>query len=280
MGKKPVLVLGASGQLGRLFYRLWPAHSGLWQFRRPPEVAQAGQLVFDLLSQPEALLAAARRSRAILCLAGPVPGRERPGEDLRLHTPLALAAVEAGAQAGVPVLLASSAAIYGAAEIPLREDSPLDPQNAYGRAKQHMEQAALSRAHVLGARVSCLRIGNIAGSDAILKGWKPGFVLDQFTDGTTPARSYIGPKTLAQSLFSLCDHSDLPETLNIATPQVVQMGALLDAAGLAWTPRPAPVGAIARVELDVSRLMHILPLAPEAGVPQRLVEEWQQTKAD
>ena len=59
------------------------------------------------------------------------------------------------------------------------------------------------------------------------------------------------------------------------------MGALLDAAGLAWTPRPAPAGALPEVALDVAALQRLCPVAP-AG-PAELVAEWRalaQMKAD
>ncbi len=98
---------------------------------------------------PDALAQAARGTRAILCLAGPVPGGRAGAtaepELLRQHSTLALATLEAAARAaeqtGRPphVFLASSAAVYGAATGLLCEDQPLMPLSTYGRAKAEMD---------------------------------------------------------------------------------------------------------------------------------------------
>lgn len=139
-----------------------------------------------------------------------------------------------------------------------------------------MEQAVAIRAQELGVSYCALRIGNIAGIDSILGGWRPGFTLDQFADGRTPQRSYIGALTLAQVLADLVQTPDLPTTLNIASPDVVEMGKLLDAAGLLWVPRPAQTGAIARVSLDTTRLKHLIPRAAIPETPEQMVTQWRE----
>jgi hypothetical protein len=48
--------------------------------------------------------------------------------------------------------------------------------------------------------------------------------------------------------------------------------------GLVWTPRPAPVGAIAQVALDVTGLCARLPLAPATAAG--LVAEWRGLAQD
>ncbi|UTS82929.1 NAD-dependent epimerase/dehydratase family protein [Phaeobacter piscinae] len=295
----PILILGASGRIGGILRHQW-ASAGAdlrWQRRARPDGAEpdaAGWHVFDPLADPEALAAAARGTAAILCLAGPVPGgaagRDLSAHQLMQHRDLALATLEAaarvreaetgtgtGAGTGAPrLLLASSAAVYGAAPGPLSEDIPLAPMALYGVAKAEMEQAAQARAAELGLEISLLRIGNIAGIDAILGGWRAGFCLDQFADGQTPRRSYIGPRTLAEVLASLIQCPDLPQVLNIAQPGAVAMGDLLQAAGLDCARKPAPAQAIAEVQLDVTRLIGLLadqPAALPAASPQDLVAE-------
>ncbi|WP_254683416.1 NAD(P)-dependent oxidoreductase [Phaeobacter sp. LSS9] len=292
---RPTLILGASGRIGGLLRHQW-ASAGAdlrWQRRARPEGAEAGAQgwhVLDPLTDPDALAEAARCAAAILCLAGPVPGgaagRELSARQLVQHRDLALATLEAaarvreaetGAGTGAPrLLLASSAAVYGAAPGPLSEDIPLAPMAPYGVAKAEMEQAAQARAAELGLEISLLRIGNIAGIDAILGGWRAGFCLDQFADGQTPRRSYIGPRTLAEVLATLIQCPDLPQVLNIAQPGAVAMGDLLQAAGLDCARRPAPAQAIAEVQLDVTRLIGLLadqPAALPAASPQDLVAE-------
>lgn len=257
MQKPRVLVLGAGGRIGSLLLKRWPA--GL---ARP-----GGRALF---ADPGAMAAAAQGCASILCLAGVTPAGAAAGGDLADNTRLALAALRAGAAAGVPVLLASSAAVYGARGGD--ETIRLEPQSGYGRAKVAMEEDAAALAHDLGVAVTALRIGNIAGLDAALGGWREGFALDTFADGATPRRSYIGMIALARVLERLCTDGAPPGALNIAQPAPVAMGALLDAAGLPWTPRPALPGAIAQVELDLTRLLSLCPLP--AADPAALVAEW------
>ena len=124
--------------------------------------------------------------------------------------------------------------------------------------------------------VCSLRIGNIAGLDAILGNWRPGFQLDQFSDGRTPRRSYIGVQSLAQVLAEVAAASQLPVALNIAEPGVIEMGALLTAAGLNWTPQSAPESTIAEICLDLTALKAIGSLAVREGQADELVAQWRK----
>lgn len=272
-----VLLLGATGRLGGMLRRHWPeAQSLRSQSRQPqPEFHQ-----FDLPAigqrPSDAAIAAARGARAIICLSGITPARAgASGANLSENVEIALGALNLAVAAAVPrIFAASSAAVYGAGAGPLTEDVRCAPLSDYGKEKLAMEQAMLkTRA---GVAVTLLRIGNVAGADAILGGWQRGMQIDQFPDGRTPSRSYIGPVTLARVLHQLCSADNLPPVLNIAAPGAVQMGALLDAAGLEWQPKPAPAAAIPEVQLDTSALERHVDFAPEAQTPAGLVREWQQ----
>ena len=149
--------------------------------------------------------------------------------------------------------------------------APLSP---YGRAKMAMEADAAAHPHPS----TVLRISNLAGADAILAGWRPGFALDRFADGRTPARSYIGPLSFARVLRALAGAQGLPAVLNVAAPGPVEMGVLLDAAALPWTPRPATEATVPRVHLDTGRLAPFVSIAPEAATPAGIVAEWQAVK--
>ncbi|MCG7630318.1 NAD-dependent epimerase/dehydratase family protein [Epibacterium sp. MM17-32] len=254
------LVLGATGRIGRVLRYRWGVEAALWQTRHRQPGAQ--WRLCDPLGQPDVLVSTAQAAGQILCLAGSVPGR---GGDLADNTRLAEAAVRAGAAAGVRVVLVSSSAVYGAGQGPLTEETPLTPANPYGVAKAEMEARACALATELGVEVAVLRIGNIAGFDAILGGWRPGFRLDRFTDGRTPRRSYIGVLTLADVIAAVLDVPDLPGVLNIAQPGLIEMGALLQAAGRDFATVPAPPSAIPEVALDLSRLSGFL--APRMSLP-------------
>lgn len=227
----------------------------IWQARRESDFAALGgpSMVFDPLAEPEALAAAIGAADAVLALAGVISGS---AEELSLNTALTEAVVRAAA--GKPVFVASSAAVYGApdGERPLRETDPLAPLSPYGMAKAAMEAAIAGR-----PGVTILRIGNVAGADALLGRAAPegGRVLDVFADGRGPHRSYIGPQALARAIARLTRlavaHLPLPAVVNLALPGTVTMDALLAAQGEGWVPRPAPATAIRSVELDVSRTL-------------------------
>ena len=266
------LLLGATGRLGAMIRTGWPEKGGLLCQSRVP---REGHVAFDLLADPDSAIAAMRGAGAVVCLSGVTPLRAaRDGSDLSLNVDLAVAAAGAGR-----VFLASSAAVYGAADGTLSEDAPCAPLSDYGRSKLDMERVALRLAADLGQPATVLRIGNVAGADAILGGWREGMQLDRFADGTTPARSYIGPLTLARIVHALCCRRELPEVINIAAPGVVHMGALLDAADLPWHPRPAPPEAIARVSLDTKRLEEQVRFAAQDSTPGGMVSEWRYFNA-
>ena len=276
-----VLVLGATGRIGAVLRKCWPAGDIdadiLWQTRHPVDVSGRATeevwVTLDPLSQPEALVRAAAECSAILCLAGVISGRDEPLDD---NVALSEAAIRAGAAARAQVFLTSSAAVYGNQPGQLTENAPLSPISDYGRAKAAMEARGRILAAELGVRVCALRIGNIAGIDAILGDWKPGFRLDRFADGRTPQRSYIGLRTLARVLGDLMVAQHPPDTLNIASPGVIGMGALLDAAGLAWEARTAPRTAIPELGLSTRALGQFTTL--QEADTDTLVAEWRAMK--
>jgi len=277
MQNPKLLVLGASGRIGGILRKFWSFEQVSWQTRGIPEArSNPGWTRFDPLADPDALAKAASGCDAILCLAGVVMGRAGQGRELEDNITLGAAAVQAGAISGARVFLASSAAVYGAQVGISEENTALSPLSDYARAKVAMELRGAELGNELGVQVCSLRIGNIAGVDAILGGWKPGFQLDQFPDGRTPRRSYIGVVTLARVLGDLMLAKILPGALNISAPGMLEMGTLLDAAGLAWVPRPARQGAIKEVCLSTRQLERFSTLekANAQELAQTLVKEW------
>lgn len=276
-----VLVMGASGRLGAMVRRHWggvPAIAPIWQFRGAAEGGNA--LSWSPLQGP-APTTLRSKVDVVLCLAGPVPG---PSAQLELNTALAQAACAAANDLGARhVFLASSAAVYGIAGTPHGEDEEPAPLSDYGRAKRAMELAALRAGSM---NVTCLRIGNVAGADALLGRLAAGggmaeTMIDRFPGGHGPLRSYIGPAALAHWLGVLCcramsDGAALPSILNLASPGVVDMAALATAADQPWAWREAPAEAIARVELDTQRLATLCPPGPQACTAPELVREWRR----
>lgn len=274
-----VLVLGATGRLGGMLRRHWtsPDIEPLWQARQGRAAARGDWAVFDPRTDPLALAQACARVDVVLDLAGPVPG---PGRAPDSFTAIpALARAVAHGAGGKPLLWASSAAVYGPRALCAEEDAPA-PLSEYGHAKARGEAVL---AEVPGACV--LRIGNVAGADALLSGARPGIAvtLDRFADGATPRRSYMGPKTLAEvlsHLVRLAGQGALPGVLNVTAPGPgVAMGDLLAAAGLRWTPRPAPESALPAVVLETARLAALMDLPPESGEAASIVAEWRADEA-
>ncbi|UYV36876.1 NAD-dependent epimerase/dehydratase family protein [Rhodobacteraceae bacterium D3-12] len=273
-----VLVLGASGKLGRMLRRAWELSppEGLtidWQYRE--NAPEAGRL----WRVGEAPLPALPRCDAILALWGVTPGA---GRDLAENRRLALAAMDlAEALGATRVLHCSSAAVYEPGPVAQAEAAAGGAINAYGAAKLEMETALSDwrAAHPEGAESVALRIANVVGADslfaAIGRGADP-ITLDQFADGEGPWRSYISPLALARAFATLlvAERGALPRTLNIAAPAPVAMEALARAAGcdVAW--REAPESAAPMVSLDTRALGRIIALAPETA--DEMIAAWRQ----
>ncbi|SDW15261.1 NAD-dependent epimerase/dehydratase family protein [Roseicitreum antarcticum] len=279
-----VLVLGASGRLGRIIARGWQgsAMDAIWQLRAPSAQTLAGtQMVWDTLvgQMPEV-----GTVDVVLGLAGVVPGAYA---NLSLNTDLALAALNAAATTGAKhVFVTSSAAIYGSKPGRYAEAATPQPDTPYGHAKQAMEAAVAGARAALPAGVTCLRIGNVAGADALLgtsaRRWRrergAPIGLDRFADGQGPRRSYIGPGDLADIMAHLCalgaNGTPLPAVLNVAAPGQVAMKDLVAAAGVDWSWRPAPRGAVPELVLDVEQLSRLYRFAPDASDATRIVAQW------
>ena len=276
-----LLVLGASGAVGRLVTAAWRADRVDLRCQSRAQIDTPGWSCFDPLGAPDRLEDAMRAADVALNLAGPVP-RAGKSVDLSLHTTLAIATLNAAQRTGLRhVFLASSAAVYGARGGLHRETDRPDPGADYGVAKQAMEAAIgdwVAATHG-PPKTTILRIGNIVGADQLLG--RPDHeptLLDRFPDGASPRRSYIGPITLARVLAELVTKSaecDLPPVLNIAAPGSVEMSALLSAAGRAFDTRPAPTSAIPDVTLDTGLLEKLVQFRARDSSPQGMVDEWQ-----
>ena len=272
--KTHLLVVGGSGRVAGMLRRVWSAEpSGMVPVFQARREGVGADLIFDPLADPGALAQAIEAVDVVLNLAGRAGGS---GADLAAHAAIARAILEAR-NGTKPVIAASSAAVYGRSEGAQPEAGPVDPPAAYGRAKLEMEAVLRDQ-----PATCCLRIGNVAGADALLgqAESEAGRSLHVFVDGRAPRRSYIGPSDLARAIARLVTWmpagQPVPPVLNLALPGVVGMDDLLRAAGVAWNPAPAPSEAIENVELDVSRAIR-LGLVPEARArAERIVADWRQ----
>lgn len=276
-----MIVVGSSGEVGRLLVPHWQRADAdvVLQYRTgdPPSAALTA-LHWDPDDGPAVLadwLGEHDTPSSMVVLAGVTP---RSGRDLTLNTRIAETCLAAAKAVGIGrVLVASSSAVYGNhLDRSFHEsDTPL-PVNAYGAAKLDMEIACTRWSSAL--EVVCLRIGNVAGADALLRQAlfpvSTEVMLDRFADGKSPLRSYIGPGTMADVLMDLAIYDGaLPSVLNLAAPDPVEMGALAEAAGLRWQARNRNDTKGQSITLNCGRLWSLLGAPECASDPAEMVAQ-------
>ena len=287
MTRMRILILGGSGRVGTMLRRCWEydaQHTCLNDIElafqtRQADPASPDDLLWDILADPPEQLSAAGPFDCMIVLSGIVP---QPKADLRLNIAIGSAVIAAAAKVGIPrVLLASTSAVYGTySNAPFAETDRLEPTTDYGRAKRKMEEVSSTRAQVSGVAVCCLRIGNVAGADALLLNGAalgPGkaLQLDCFTNGGTPVRSYIGPHSLSRVLLSLARaRATLPNALNIAAPHPVSMRALANAAQIPFVLHPTQMHAHQHVTLDCGALAAFHNFGPDCADPAQIIDQW------
>lgn len=255
------LILGATGRTGRALRHL--AQGGAWpEGRQASWHGRRAGWAWDMRATPPPL---PRPVRGMIVLAGVTSG---DAQSLAANADLARAALRLAAREGIgPVLLMSSAAVYGRREGTSAEDVA-SPAGAYGMAKLEMEQAVAAECRALGARAPracCLRVANVAGCDQLFDAMAAGEVtLDRFADGRGPRRAYVGPLSLARAFTALLAAPELPPVLNLAQPGEVGMEELLEAAGARWHWRPAPQSALPAMRLDTRSLAALIAPLPAA----------------
>ena len=284
-----VVLLGATGHVGRL---LGPALQRLensdlqvfLQFRTEPRGLDGNPFRWRI-GHDDGLAELKDRIGHIDVLLN-FAGSARPDTDMTDHAEIAQACLHEAARLDIPVvLMASSAAIYGAPRHgrALTESDPPRPASDYARAKLEMERTVRNWRAGSGmrTRACCLRIGNVAGADQLLRNAASGqeLRLDLFGTGGPARRSYIGVETLASVLNTLWQADDLPDVLNVAAPGCVGMDELLAALDHhAWLGVPAPADAIARVCLDVRALARLHSFAEKDSTPEEMIRQWQACK--
>lgn len=280
--EKTVLVLGASGKVGRLLRAVWSDRPPqglriLYQFRTDPPpgpdcIRFAPGDPVDRLGHVD----------AILSLWGVTAGDEKA---LSSNTDLGLEAMRIARATGADrVLHSSSIAVYAPSDGALTEDDTIDAPNPYGTAKAAMETAVQSDAD---PRSCCLRIGSVAGAESLAASTDTYLAenriptLHRFVSGHGPARSYIAPSDLARAIETLmrCPLADLPEALNVGAAQPVTMDALLTAAGVPFDWQPAPDGARETAVLNTDRLHRLAPLPRDDGDPEHIARDWMKWRA-
>ena len=260
------LVTGASGFVGRrLLERLAGKESVVGLSRGRPDDVRIPWIELDLAraSREPSLedhLAAARPSRILHLAALADPRACEHDERLAVAVNVlgAQALFRAAARLDVPVVFASTAAVYAPSAAPLREDALLGPRSVYGRTKRAAEDAAAFAARE-GARIVVARPFNHSG-----RGQSDRYALGAFAKRLAAARGTAEPIEVGNldarrdilhvddviDAYLLLFERGVPgEAYNVCSGTAVEMGALFRglAARLGYTPeelaqrtRPAP----------------------------------------
>jgi nucleoside-diphosphate-sugar epimerase len=262
---KTVVVTGTSGRIGQMLRAAWaqnppPGIRLLWSGR-----GFGADVPWDIAAG----IASLPKGCVVLHLAAVLRGdAAQMAQNTCMAQNVTASALASGASA---VLMASTAAVYGARDGDCREDDMPQPVSPYGRAKLAAEQALVQGAG--GVPVSCLRIGNVVGADALLGAAGRVVTLDPVAgQAGGPVRSWIGPQRLAQVLAGLVLLPDVPPLLNVACNPPLPMADLLDAAGVDWHYGPANPAVLPRAVLNTRRLDALMPLP--ATTPAALVADW------
>ncbi len=274
-----VLITGASGRLGRILRAQWVNRTDLgfdpvWCSRHPSLDADVH---WDIMSGSAPIIA---KGAIILHLAGVLRGdRVALSENALMAMQVCRAAKAAEA---AHIFLPSSAAVYGAGLGDHVEIQAPNPCSDYGQAKLDMEREALIWAQnedQMKPTITCLRIGNVLGADALFGGMDYGMKVELDAipaQAGGPIRSYIGPRAFARTLASLAAQAasgkELPPILNVAATGAVRMADLLVAAQRTFTFRKPAQDAIPRVSLSTKRLEMLVPSVPVDATS--MVADW------
>lgn len=270
-----VVITGGDGCVATLLRAAWrlcpPPFTPLWTSRR-----SGLDLIWDLGHGPAPRLP---KGAVILHLAGTIRPVDRNFEvNIAMIPPLIDACRRNEAAA---ILLASSASVYAPGPLPAAEGDVPRPISAYGESKLAAEWLALR--DPMAFPVTCLRIGNVIGADALF-GPRQGDApirLDPVPGREGgPVRSWIGPLTLAATIARLCQlvatGQDLPRILNVASSPPLAMGALLEVSGREWAYGPANPDVVPDAVMDTSQLEILCPLP--AATPGALLAELEAVK--
>ncbi|MGA2503738.1 MAG: UDP-glucose 4-epimerase GalE [Anaerolineales bacterium] len=133
-------------------------------------IPQAARFFHDDLGDPAALAAALTSDKyeAVMHFAGFIEAGESmkdPGKFLKNNLANSLLLIETAVLAGVKrFVFSSTAAVYASNDLPLTEESGIDPANAYGFTKLAIEQALEWYRKIKGLHFAALRYFNACGA--------------------------------------------------------------------------------------------------------------------
>ncbi|MBI5816418.1 MAG: NAD-dependent epimerase/dehydratase family protein [Nitrospinae bacterium] len=221
---------------------------------------------------------------------------ERPEETFRVNAGGLESAAKAAASAGARrIIYASSAAVYGDGEPPLREDSPPYPKSPYAESKLANDRFAADFSAATGAAMTGLRYFNVYGPRQNTQG-QYGGVIGRWTqsmlDGETPtifgdpsiSRDFIFVKDAAMANILASRRTEPGAVvLNIATGRETTLGKLYETLAAAMAKAginapaeplkaPARPDDIVRSVADISRAAALMDFKAASSLEEGLLK--------
>lgn len=223
-----------------------------------------------------------------------VPSIERPVEYMAVNVQGTVNVLECAKSSGVEKLVyAASSSCYGLADVPTREDHPIDTKYPYALSKYQGEQAVLHWHKVYDLPVNSIRIFNAYGTRSrtsgaygavfgvFLKQKLAGEPLTVVGDGRQ-SRDFLYVTDVARAFYAAAVSSTVGEIYNLGAgdPQTVNhLVSLLDSEVVQIPKRPGEPDC---TWADISKIKHDLNWAPmvsfEEGVATILdnIEYWRE----
>lgn len=164
------------------------------------------------------------------------------------------------------IIFSSSASVYGNAQSPIREDSPLNPLNPYALSKKICEDIIMNS----GINYAILRYFNPVGelyklrdhsTDSINYNIRKGdfqiFGNDYPTSDGTPVRDFIPISELIDAHLEAMKWKT-NEIVNIGTGSPTTVKQLLDKIQIPYTIGPRREGDVAELWADISKYRNLL----------------------
>lgn len=222
-----------------------------------------------------------------------------PARCLRVNVDGTRAVLDAAAAPGrpVPVVLASSAAVYAPAGQPHREDDPLGPVDVYGHSKRWAEELACGFARRPGAGVGIARLFNVFGPGETNPHFIPSVICQAQAAGPvrlgnlSSRRDYVFVDDAADALAALGRYCQAGRsvTVNVGTGRCYSgyeiLRALADLPAARVSPEPdADPGRIRPVDRPVlqasnDRACRALGWAPRTSLRSGLQAAWDHPAA-
>ncbi|MEP5437413.1 MAG: NAD-dependent epimerase/dehydratase family protein [Paracoccaceae bacterium] len=222
-----------------------------------------------------------------------VPSIENPLDYMDINVQGTVRVLECARAAGVEKLVyAASSSCYGLADVPTREDHPIDPKYPYALSKYQGEQAALHWHKVYGLPVNSVRIFNAYGTRVRTTGaygavfgvfFKQKLAGKPFTvvgDGTQ-GRDFLYVTDVARAFLAAAETERAGEIYNLGAGDPQKVTRLVELLGGEVVYIPKRPGEPDCTWADITKITNELNWVPkvsfEEGVERMVVEidNWQ-----